>query len=97
MQVDSEVRCPKQEAQRIVKYVNADLVCSDVLGEFNQLKKACLARAVKVDGERERPERKTFFEAPCPLWFKESGAKCTKDKVAWQCMVCFKQVRIIWS
>ena len=90
--MDNEIRSPKREGERIAKYLNGDLICNDVAQEFIQLKKACLARAVKLEEVEEKPEKKTFFESPCPMWFKEDGASCTKDKVAWQCMNCFDQV-----
>lgn len=88
-----ELRNITEERERIERYMNGDRTCDDVLMELKQLEKFSLGKTVKLVTGRPKPEKKTYFESPCPHWFQERGSSCAKDKVTWLCMTCFNKVR----
>ena len=93
--MDVEARCFTEEGERIERYMNGDRTCDDVLMELKQLKKFNLGKAVQLDPGRPKPGKKTYFESPCPRWFKEKGSCCAKDKVTWLCVTCMNQVCVV--
>ena len=49
-----------------------------------------IAKSIGKHAQKTKPEKKTFFETPCPQSQQGGGdGKCPSKKVEWKCAQCF--------
>ena len=78
------------DVDRIEVYRNGDCVTENILDDLNEVAKVCTGKAASMEPCKTAPEKKTFFEAPCPRSYK--GGNCSKAKQNWHCCMCLEQV-----